>query len=47
MIQKDFRILLNVADLNDPDNHDGVVTYLEPDIVECEVDLRKYDYKQS
>ena len=23
--------------LNDPDNHDGVVTYLEPDIMECEV----------
>ena len=23
--------------LNDPDNHDGVVTYLEPDILECEV----------
>ena len=22
---------------NDPDNHDGVVTHLEPDIVECEV----------
>ena len=47
MIQKDFRILLNVEDLNDPDNHDGVVTYLEPDIRECEVDLRKCDYKQS
>ena len=23
--------------LNDPDNHDGVITYLEPDILECEV----------
>ena len=23
--------------LNDPDNHDGMVTYLEPDILECEV----------
>ena len=22
--------------LNDPDNHDGVVTLLEPDILECE-----------
>ena len=22
--------------LNDPDNHDGVVTHLEPDILECE-----------
>ena len=24
-------------DLNDQDNHDGVITHLEPDIVECEV----------
>ena len=24
-------------DLYDPDNHDGVVTHLEPDILECEV----------
>ena len=24
-------------DLNDLDNHDGVVTHLEPDILECEV----------
>ena len=24
-------------DLNDPDNHDGVITYLEPDILECQV----------
>ena len=24
-------------DLNDPDNHDGVITGLEPDILECEV----------
>ena len=24
-------------DLNDPDNHDGVVTHLEPDIPDCEV----------
>ena len=23
-------------DLNDPDNHDGVITHLEPDILECE-----------
>ena len=23
--------------LNDPDNHDGVITDLEPDILECEV----------
>ena len=24
-------------DLHDPDNHDGVITHLEPDIMECEV----------
>ena len=24
-------------DLQDPDNHDGVITHLEPDILECKV----------
>ena len=24
-------------DLHDPDNHDGVISHLEPDILECEV----------
>ena len=24
-------------DLHDPDNHNGVITYLEPDILECKV----------
>ena len=24
-------------DFNDPDNHDGVISHLEPDILECEV----------
>ena len=24
-------------DLHDQDNHDGVITYLEPDILECKV----------
>ena len=24
-------------DLNDPENYDGVITHLEPDILECEV----------
>ena len=24
-------------DLNDPDNHNDVITHLEPDILECEV----------
>ena len=25
-------------DLHYPDNHDGVITHLEPDILECEVE---------
>ena len=25
------------TDLHNPDNHDGMITYLEPDILECEV----------
>ena len=25
------------TDLQDPDNHDGVITHLEPDILECKV----------
>jgi len=24
-------------DVNDPDNHDGMITQLEPDILQCEV----------
>jgi len=28
---------LHKKTLNDPDNHDGVITYLEPDILDCEV----------
>ena len=37
-------------DLHDPDNHNGVITHLEPDILECEVKwaLRsKHHYKQD
>ena len=34
-------------DLNDPDNHDGVITHLKPDILECgQVGLRSITYKQ-
>ena len=28
---------LHKNDLHDPDNHNGVITHLEPDILECEV----------
>ena len=37
-------------DLNDPDRHDGVITHLEPDILEGlrhQVDLTKHHYEQS
>ena len=34
-------------DLHDPDNHDGMTTHLEPDILECKVGLRKHHYEQS
>ena len=28
---------LHRKDLHDPDNHDGLITHLEPDILECGV----------
>ena len=31
-------------DLHNPDNHDGMITHLEPDILECEV---KWDLESS
>ena len=36
-------------DFHDPDNHDGVITHLEPDILECKVKLTftKHHYKVS
>ena len=34
-------------DLHDPDNHDDVITHLEPDILESQVGLRKHHYEQS
>ena len=33
---KEYRELYK-KDLHNPDNHDGVITHLEPDILECEV----------
>ena len=30
-------VFLHNRDLHDPDNQDGVITHLEPDILECEV----------
>ena len=34
-------------DHHDPDNHDGVIICLEPDILECKVGLRRHHYEQS
>ena len=34
-------------DFHDPDNHDGVIIHLEPDILEWKVSLRKHHYEQS
>ena len=33
---QEYREELYKKDLHDTDNHDGVITYLEPDILECE-----------
>ena len=34
---QDYTEELNKKGLNDLDNHDGVVTHLKPDILQCEV----------
>ena len=34
---QEYRKELYKKDLHDPDNHDGVITDLEPNILECEV----------
>ena len=35
--QQEYTEKLYKKDFHDPDNHDGVITYLEPDILECKV----------
>ena len=35
--QEEYTEKLYKKDLHDPDNHNGVITDLEPDILECEV----------
>ena len=39
---QEYTEVLYKKDLHDPDNHNGVITNLEPNILECEV-----KYKQS
>ena len=34
---QEYTAELSNKNLRDPDNHDGVITHLEPDIVECKV----------
>ena len=36
-IWQDYTEKLHKKDLHDPDNHDGVITHLDPNIVECAV----------
>ena len=36
-MQQEYTEELNKRDLNDRENHDGVITHLEPDILDCEV----------
>ena len=47
-IKKRWQELYKKA-VNDPDNHDGVITHLEPEILECEVKwiLGKHHYEQT
>jgi len=34
---QEYTELYKKKDLHDPDNHDGVITHLEPDMLACEV----------
>ena len=35
--QKEYTEELYKTELHDPDNHDGMITHLDPDILECKV----------
>ena len=39
--QQEYTEKLYKKDLNDPDNHEGVITHPESDILECEVNLHQ------
>ena len=45
--QQEYTEELYNKDLHDQDNHYSVITYLESNILECEVGLRKHRYEQS
>ena len=36
-VSQEDKKIIQQKDLHDQDNHNGVITHLEPDIVECEV----------
>ena len=44
-----YREELYKKEIHDPDTHDGLITHLQPDILECEVKwvFRKHHYEQS
>ena len=44
---QEYKEELYKKDLHDQDTHHGVITHLEPDILECQVGLRKHHCKQS
>ena len=44
---QEYTELLYRKGLHDPDKHDGVITHLEPDNLECEVGLTKHYYKAT
>ena len=45
---QEYTEVLFKKDLHDPDDHDSVITHLEPDILECSyMGLREHHYKQS
>ena len=47
--QQEYTEELYKKELHDQENHDGVITHLEPDILECEVKraLESHHYKQN
>ena len=45
---QEYTEVLYKKDLHNSDNHNGVITHLEPDILECsQVGVRKHHYKRS
>ena len=44
---KEYTEELYNKDLTDADNHNGVITHVEPAILDCEVGLREHHYEES